>query len=121
MPAGVNAQRNSSRYVAKALVVYPQDQFPLLESIHSFALTHNIELIDAEISDFLERPGYYCDQVEHVVALVTDLNVRDIIDHAKTLNVSLGLVPLSKGLMLTQWFKLSLDTSQAIKLAFEND
>lgn len=121
MPAGVNAQRNSSRYVAKALVVYPQDQFPLLESIHSFALTHNIELIDAEISDFLERPGYYCDQVEHVVALVTDLNVRDIIDHAKTLNVSLGLVPLSKGLMLTQWFKLPLDTSQAIKLAFEND
>ncbi|RUO30847.1 hypothetical protein CWE12_06315 [Aliidiomarina sedimenti] len=117
----MTTEKNNTRYVEKALVVYPKDQFPLLESIHSFALTHQIELIDAELDDFLQRPGYYSDQADHVVALATDMNVREFIDLAKTLNFSLGLVPLEKGLMLSQWFKLPKQTSDAIRLAFEND
>ncbi len=109
------------RYVEKALVVYPEGQYPLLEAIHSFGLTHNIQLIDVKEADFLASPGYYSDQAEHVVALVTDQNVRAFIEQAETLNFSLGLVPLHKGLMLTRWFKLPQKNKEAIRLALEND
>lgn len=111
----------AGRYVEKALIVYPEGQYPLLEAIHSFGLTHNIQLIDVKEADFLDSPGYYSDQAEHVVALVTDQNVRAFIEQAETLNFSLGLVPLHKGLMLTRWFKLPQKNQEAIRLALEND
>lgn len=114
-------ESNKSRYVDKALLVFPSGQYPLLQTIHSFGLTHQIELIDVAEEDFFATPGFYMDQADHVVALVTDQNVRAFIDLAKTLNFSLGLIPLQKGLMLTQWFKLPGKTDAAIRLALEND
>lgn len=110
-----------SRYVSKALLVHPEGQYPLLKTIHSFGLTHQIELIDISEADFFAQPGFYMDQADHVVALVTDQSVREFIEIAKTLNFSLGLIPLHQGLALTQWFKLPTSTDKAIRLALEND
>lgn len=115
------SEAHKTRFVEKALLVHPEGQYPLLQSIHSFGLTHDIQLIDVTEDEFLSQPGYYMDQAEHVVALVTDQSVRDYIELAKTLNFSLGFVPLHKGLMLTQWFKLPTKTEAAIRLALEND
>ncbi|WP_228517733.1 DUF389 domain-containing protein [Aliidiomarina indica] len=105
----------------KALVVYPADQFPLLEKIHSFALTHDIKLIDVTEDEFLERPGQFTDQADHVIALVTDQTAAQFIDIAKTLNFSLGFVPLIAGGPLATWFKLPKQQDDAIRLAFEDD
>jgi len=108
-------------FVEKTLVIYPQDQFALLERVHSFAITHNIELIDIEEAEFLERPGHYCDQAEHIVVMVTDQSATQYIDLAKTLNFSLGLIPITLGGPLTSWFRLPKDTEAAIRLALEDD
>ncbi|RUO35797.1 DUF389 domain-containing protein [Aliidiomarina sanyensis] len=108
-------------FMEKAVVVYPPDQFPLLEKIHSFALTHHIKLIDVTEAEFLERPGQFTDQADHVVTLVTDQTAHQFIDIAKTLNFSLGFVPIIEGGPLATWFNLPQDRDQAIRLAFEDD
>ncbi|MCL5255379.1 MAG: DUF389 domain-containing protein [Gammaproteobacteria bacterium] len=108
-------------FMEKALVVYPADQFALLEKIHTFALTHNIKLIDVPLDEFLETPGMFSDQADHVVALVTDQTAHQFIDIAKTLNLSLGFVPLVQGGPLATWFSLPKETDAAIRLALEDD
>ncbi|WP_165831973.1 DUF389 domain-containing protein [Aliidiomarina sp. B3213] len=105
----------------KALVIHPKEQYPLLSRIHSFALTHDIELIDIEEDEFLERPGHYADQAGHIVALVTDQTASRYIDLAKTMGFSLGFVPIHSGGPLASWFKLPKDPEQAIRLALEDD
>ena len=67
----------------------PLTSFALLEKIHTFALTHNIKLIDVPLDEFLATPGMFSDQADHVVALVTDQTAHQFIDIAKTLNLSL--------------------------------
>lgn len=108
-------------FMEKALVVYTQDQFALLEKVHTFALTHNIKLIDVPLDEFLETPGMFSDQADHVVAFVTDQTAHQLIDIAKTLNLSLGFIPLVQGGPLATWFKLPKEQDNAIRLAFEDD
>lgn len=108
-------------FMEKALVVYTKDQFALLEKVHTFALTHSIKLIDVPLDEFLETPGMFSDQADHVVAFVTDQTAHQLIDIAKTLNLSLGFIPLVQGGPLATWFKLPKEQDNAIRLAFEDD
>ncbi|EGN75956.1 Putative membrane protein [Idiomarina sp. A28L] len=108
-------------FMEKALVVYPASEYRLLERVHSFALTHNIQLIDVEQEEFFAHPGLYSDQADHIVAFVTDQTAHKLIDIAKTLNFSLGFIPLIQGGPLAAWFKFPKDETDAIRLALEDD
>ncbi|CUS47756.1 MAG: TIGR00341 family protein [Idiomarinaceae bacterium HL-53] len=114
-------KRIAHEFFQKALVIHPADQFPLLSKVHSFALTHEIELIDISEDEFFERPGHYADQTGHVVALVTDQTASKYIDLAKTMGFSLGFVPINTGGPLSAWFRLPKDIESAIRLALEDD
>ncbi|RHW21120.1 DUF389 domain-containing protein [Pseudomonas jilinensis] len=105
----------------KALVVYPHAHANRLESIREYAATQAIELFEFTTEEFFSQPGRCLDQTDHVVILADDEDMTEHVNLAKTLNFSLGVIPLNPRSRLHKWFNIPTQPEEALQLAFSSD
>jgi diacylglycerol kinase family enzyme len=103
--------------VSHALFVVPPTESPRLERIRQFASEHRVRLIEVDQAAFFAAPERLIDQAEHVLALVGDEHMAELVNLAKTLNFSLGIVPLEDQPRLQDWFRFPAQPDEAIELA----
>lgn len=104
---------------SKALFVYEDIENPRVQVVIDYAQTNNITLTQVILSDFLEQPGRALDFAEHVIALCSDTDLATLMDLAKSLNFSLGIIPVdSQQVRLREWFMFTEKFEQHIELAF---
>lgn len=103
----------------KALFIYEDLDNPHVQAVIAFAEANQISLTQLSLSTFLAQPGRPLDFAEHVVALCTDTDLAQLIDLAKSLNFSLGIIPVDdQQIRLREWFMFNNQTDQHIELAF---
>ncbi|SDU01296.1 DUF389 domain-containing protein [Halopseudomonas salegens] len=102
----------------QALVVYPAEQAQHLEAVRRFAEAANIRLYEFTSADFLAEPGRCLDHAQHVIVLSDEEDFSEYVNQAKTLNFSLGIIPLKAKSRLHKWFGIPARTEDAIALAF---
>lgn len=105
----------------KALVVYPQAHTDRLESIREYAATQAIELFEFTTEEFFSQPEHCLNQTDHVVILADDEDMTEHVNLAKTLNFSLGVIPLNPRSRLHKWFNIPTQPEEALQLAFSSD
>ncbi|MDY7219150.1 DUF389 domain-containing protein [Denitrificimonas sp. JX-1] len=104
---------------SKALFIYDDAENPKVQTVIAFAKNNCINLEQLSIQAFLEQPGRPLDFAEHVIALCTDADLAPLIDQAKSLNFSLGIIPTdSHQTRLREWFLFHGKTDEHIQLAF---
>ena len=104
---------------SKALFIYDDAENPRVQAVLAFAQAHSIALEQLSIHSFLERPGRPLDFAEHVIALCTDADLAPLIDQAKSLNFSLGVIPVDhQQSRLREWFMFDGKLDEQIELAF---
>lgn len=107
---------------SKALFLYDDAENPRVQAVLAFAQAHSIALEQLSIHSFLERPGRPLDFAEHVIALCTDADLAPLIDQAKSLNFSLGIIPMDhQQSRLREWFMFGGKLDEQIELAFSAD
>ena len=106
-------------FVKTALLIYPSPTHPLVASAETFAREHQIKLTGIALADFLAAPGRALDLAEHVVVLADDETMADLVSLAKTLNFSLGIIPLENQVRLHEWFMFPTQTDDCLPLAFQ--
>lgn len=104
---------------SKALFLYDDAENPRVQAVLAFAQAHSIALEQLSIHSFLEQPGRPLDFAEHVIALCTDADLAPLIDQAKSLNFSLGIIPVDhQQSRLREWFMFGGKLDEQIELAF---
>lgn len=106
-------------FVKTALLIYPSPTHPLVSRAETFAREHQIKLTGIALADFLAAPGLALDLAEHVVVLADDETMADLVSLAKTLNFSLGIIPLENQVRLHEWFMFPTQTNDCLPLAFQ--
>ncbi len=105
---------------AKALFIYEDAENPHVLAVVEYAAANDIKLSQMSLSAFLAQPGRPLDFAEHVVALCSDSDLAKLIDQAKTLNFSLGIIPVDNHqIRLREWFMFTDKLEQHIALAFD--
>ncbi|HZJ93618.1 MAG TPA: DUF389 domain-containing protein [Thiopseudomonas sp.] len=103
-----------------AIFIYEDADNPRVQAVVDFAQANNIVLSQLSLSDFLEQPESALTATEHVVALCADADLAPLIDHAKSLNFSLGIIPVDQQQRrLREWFMFTEKLEQHIALAFD--
>lgn len=103
-----------------AVLVYKEADSPRVQAVLDFAEAHAIRLTQLPLSDFLEQPGRALDHAQHVVALCADADLAALIDCAKSLNFSLGIIPVdTQQRRLREWFMFTQALDAQIALAFD--
>ncbi|NLJ12630.1 MAG: hypothetical protein GX373_06445, partial [Gammaproteobacteria bacterium] len=91
--------------MSKALFIYEDATNPRVQEVIEYAQSQNITLTKLSLSAFLEQPGRPLDFAEHVVALCSDTDLAQLFDLAKSLNFSLGIIPVdNQQTRLREWF-----------------
>ncbi len=105
---------------SKALFIYEDAENTRVQAVIEFAAANNIRLSQMSLSAFLAQPGRPLDFAEHVVALCSDTDLAKLIDQAKSLNFSLGIIPVdNQQIRLREWFMFTEKLEQHIALAFD--
>lgn len=105
----------------QALVVYPAEQAQHLDSLRAFAESADITLHEFTSAEFLSEPGRCLDHAQHVIVLTDEDEFSEYVNLAKTLNFSLGIIPLQAKSRLHKWFGIPATLEDAITLAFAAD
>ncbi|TVP88887.1 MAG: DUF389 domain-containing protein [Pseudomonadaceae bacterium] len=105
----------------QALVVYPAEQAQHLNALRNFAESADIRLHEYSSTDFLAEPGRCLDHAQHVVVMADEEDFSEYVNLAKTLNFSLGILPLQTKSRLHKWFGIPANQEEAIALAFAAD
>lgn len=104
---------------SKALFIYDDPDNPRVQAVVDYAERNNISLSQLSMRTFLEQPGRALDFAEHVIALCADTDLAQLMDLAKSLNFSLGIIPLdNQQVRLREWFMFSGKLEHDIQLAF---
>ena len=105
--------------MSKALFIYEDATNPRVQEVIEYAQSQNITLTKLSLSAFLEQPGRPLDFAEHVVALCSDTDLAQLFDLAKSLNFSLGIIPVdNQQTRLREWFMFTGKLSEQLELAF---
>ncbi len=105
--------------LSKALFVYEDADNPHIQTVFEFAKANQITLTPLPFTDFLEQPGRALEHAEHVVALCSNSDLAPLMDLAKSLNFSLGVIPVDdQQVRLRDWFMFSAKPEDHIELAF---
>lgn len=105
---------------SKALFIYEDAENTRVQDVIEYAAANDIKLSQISLSAFLAQPGRPLDFADHVVALCSDADLAKLIDQAKSLNFSLGIIPVdNQQTRLREWFMFSVKLEQHIALAFD--
>ena len=105
--------------MSKALFIYKDASNPRVQEVIEYAQSQNITLTKLSLSAFLEQPGRPLDFAEHVVALCSDTDLAQLFDLAKSLNFSLGIIPVdNQQIRLREWFMFNGKFAEQLELAF---
>lgn len=102
----------------KALVVCSQSDQDKFQDIRTFAQQHAIELFELSTEAFFLEPQHWLAKADHVVIVVDEENITQHVNLAKTLNFSLGILPLASKSRLHKWFGIPAKNTEALELAF---
>ncbi|MCH8497297.1 MAG: DUF389 domain-containing protein [Marinobacter sp.] len=108
-------------YKDKAILVSAPEQAELLKAAREAAAALGIETQAYSREAFLDQAGHCMDFADHVVVICGDNEVGEYVNQAKTLNFSLGVIPVPGSKSLYDWFKLPRKRAEAIDLAFSAD
>ncbi|MDY0249338.1 MAG: DUF389 domain-containing protein [Pseudomonas sp.] len=105
---------------SKALFIYEDAENTRVQAVIEYAAANDIKLSQMSLSAFLAQPGRPLDFANHVVALCSDSDLAKLIDQAKSLNFSLGIIPVdSQQIRLRDWFMFTGKVEEHIALAFD--
>lgn len=107
-----------SDFHQRVLLVGAPEHQEMLDALDAFAKEHGIKTTLCDHDTFLKEPGRSLDFAEHVVAVTLDQDFSAYVNLAKTLNFSLGIIPVTSKSRLYGWFHLPRKREDQFALAF---
>lgn len=105
-------------YVSRALFVTPEADSSLINQAQVFADIHGIDLKVVELRELLTNPAAATQGYPHLVAAADDSTLAPLLEQARALGLSVGILPLDSRSRIADWFKLPRDMKAALALAF---
>jgi uncharacterized hydrophobic protein (TIGR00271 family) len=106
---------------SEVLVIYPVAHKERLSDLRAFAAAQQILLHEFDRDTFFAEPGRCLGHAGHAVVIVDDEDISEYVNLAKTLNFSLGIIPLNAKSRLHRWFGIPGKQADVLSLAFSSE
>lgn len=105
--------------VEHAVVLYQPQAGELLERVKEFSALHHIHLHLVSLEHFRADPARYLEHAKHVVALVDDTELADLVSGSRQYEYSVGIIPLHRASFTYRLFCLPSSLEKLLECAFD--